>query len=533
MAVPSIDPGAGPTNPLLNKASSLPTLQPTEAMQGSVQDFTASGRPRITLFQIASVADEAPAWPSLQRDQYLDRFWPKEPFLAGAIFSVASRNASHRWELTGPPEQVEWAQQLLVQANFGQGWQDLVMKLTLDLLCSDNGAFIEIIRPARARMPNGYWHDAIKVPDEYGGYTWYAFSREGGMVGPQHDLGFQVVDSPLDLPIGIAHLDSQRCERTGNPEFPVIYTDLRGKRHLLSSHQVIPLSEMPSPREDHYGYGYCAVSRALRLAQTIRDMEVYKHEKISGRFARAIHLTNIDAAIIQDAVDQSEENADNIGLIRYTQPIVAATLDPNARPGLETIELATMPDGFDEESSLRWYVAGLALDLGVDYGFLAPLPGNRLGTGTQAEAAERQAKGKSSRLFINMMEYVINWGGILPRSIVFRFAVPDPYEESERDLAYARRARARSTQITSGEITPQIAAQLAADRGDLAPEYLAQMGYVDLTPIITVSGTDVVVDSRFVPRLDSPCPGSAEEPRPGAVEGPQMQGGASPPSNGE
>ena len=489
----------------------LPQGKLTDAMRGSVRAFDTARPPQISILQIASVADEAPTWPSTERDKYLDRFWPKEPFLAGAIFSVAARNASHRWELTGPAEQVEWAQQLLVQANFGQGWQDFVMKVTLDLLTQDCGAAIEIIRPARARMPDGHWFDAIKLPDEMtGDYTWYAYSRENGQVGPQHELNFQVVDSPLDLPIGIAHLDIQRVERTGNPAFPAIYTDVKGKQHLMSAHQVVLLSEMPSPREARLGWGYSAVTRALRLAQVIRDMEIYKHEKISGRFARAIHLTNIDAGVIQDAVDQAEDNADNIGLIRYSQPIVAATLDPNARPGLETIELATMPDGFDEESSLRWYVAGLALDLGVDYGFLAPLPGNRLGTGTQAEAAERQAKGKSSRLFINQMEYTLNWCGVLPRNVTFKFAVPDPYEESERDRAYARRARARSTQVSSGEITAQVAAQLAADRGDLDPQYLEMMGLADLTPIITASGSDVVHARHFIPR-PLPSPASPEQ----------------------
>ena len=57
----------------------LPQTRPVEAMRGSVREFDAtSGVPRISILQIASVADEAPAWPSLRRDKYLDLFWPKE-----------------------------------------------------------------------------------------------------------------------------------------------------------------------------------------------------------------------------------------------------------------------------------------------------------------------------------------------------------------------------------------------------------------------------------------------------------------------
>ena len=488
---------------------SLPTLHSNSAQRSSVQHFDLVGAPRLTILQIASVADEAPSWPSLLRDQYLDRFWPQEPFLAGAIFSVASRNASFRWEVTGLRRQAAWAQELLSQADFGRGWQSLMMKLTVDLLTQGNGAFLEIIRPARAKLfSSGSSYDAIRAPHpETNTPTWFPYNRRTGkfMYNLRRGKDFSITDSPLDLPVGIAHLDSQKCSRTNDPSRPAYYTDDNGRQHLLSSHQVVPLSEMPSPRKQHHNHQHCAVDRALRLSQIIRDMLIYKHEKVSGRFARAIHLTNIDAEIIQDAVDQSEQNADNKGLIRYSQPIVASTVDPNARASIETIELASLPDGFSEDTSLRWYVAGLALDLGVDYGFLAPLPGNRLGTGTQAETAERQAKGKSSRLFINLMEHTINWGGILPRCTAFRFNTPDPYEESERDRALGRRARSLSILIKAGVITPEVAAQIAADSGDLDPQYLSLMGLADLTPVVTVSGNEMMQCDvrRFMPRIQS------------------------------
>lgn len=495
----------------------VPTL--AGALTDSVQVFDRDDRPRITLLLAASVADEAPAWPSLYRDQYLEKFWPTEPFLAGAVFSVASRNAAFRWELTGPRDQVQWAQRLLSQADFGQGWQSFVMKLSQDLLCCSNGAFIEVIRPARARTKAGVWYDAVRTPDpDSGEFKWFIYDRHSGEIdfGRKQERDFTVTDSPVDLPVGLGTLDSQRCVRTGDPAYPVIYTDILGVPHQLAAHQVVPLAEMPSPRKEHYGQQYCAVDRVLRAAQIIRDMEIYKHEKVSGRFARAVHLTNIDADAIQDAIRQADENADNSGLLRYSQPIVAATLDPNAKASHDTIELASMPDGFSEDESLRWYVAALADGFGVDYGFLAPLPGNKLGTGTQAETADRQAKGKSSRLFINLIEHAINWRGILPCETVFKFNTPDPYEESEKDRALGRRARSLSILVQAGIVTPEIAAQIASDDGDLSPQYLAQMGLADLTPIITVSSNDVVCDTReFTPRNVPPSLPPEQPSRPG------------------
>lgn len=486
----------------------LPPLRPTTAMRESVQTFLPPDvTPRMTIFQIASHADEAPPWWSPDRDYYLDNFWPTEPYLSGCIFSVASRNASYRYELTGHRRKVAWAQQLFAQSDFGLGWHDLMMKLTQDYLVCGNGGWIEIIRPARALTKSGTSYYAIRdYHPETGEMAWFAYDDHSGKINYHWKQGddFTITDDPLDLPVGIAHKDSLRMTRTNDPAYPAIYRDQFGRDHLMSMHQIMSFEEMPSPREEMNRVQHSAVDRSLILAQTLRDMLTYKHEKISGRFARAIHLTNIDADTIQDAVDQANENADNKGLMRYSQPIIAATLDPNAQPRVDTIELASLPDGFDEETAMRWYVAGLAMDFGVDFGFLAPLPGNKLGTSEQAEQAARQAKGKSSRLFLNLMEYKFNFSGILPRDVYFRFAVPDPYEESERDRALARRARSLSTLIQSQIITPEIGAQLLADWGDLDPQYLAQMGLGDLTPIVTVGGAEPVppaLPRHFVPAV--------------------------------
>lgn len=497
----------------IQTTNTLPKLSDRIIRRRTVHEFpdTLGGPSGTLIFQIASAADEAPIWWNPARDSYLDKFWPTEPFLSGTIFSIASRNAGFRYEFTGPAEQVTWSQQLLAQADFGRGWQSFIMKVTLDLLTMDNGAFIEIIRPARARTKTRLY-DAIKhLHPETDEYVWHAYDRHTGEVYSPDALDFKVTDSVLDLPIGLAHLDSRRCTRTGNPTYPVVYTDLTGNQHKLAEHQVITLEEMPSPREEWYNVQHSFVTRALRLAQILRDMLIYKHEKVSGRFARAIQLTNIDPRVIQDAIDQSNATADTKGLTRYMQPIVAATIDPNSKPGVETIELASMPAGFDEETAMRWYIAGLALTGGVDYGFLAPLPGNKLGTGMQVETQERQARGKSSRLFLNTLQYVFNYSGILPRNVTLRFAIADPYEESEKDRALARRARARSTQIKSGEITPEIATQIAADVGDIDPKYLPMMGLADLTPIITVGGNEPVQKvAHYIPR-QLPLPSMSEE----------------------
>lgn len=488
--------------------------------KASVREFVERG-PSFAI-RLTIAADEAPSWWTPRRDIYLRKFWPSEPFLAGAIYSIASRNASFRYEFTGPERQVKKCQEMFAQADLGDGWQSMMMKLTIDLLTQDNGSCLEVIRPARARtksLAGGKWLEAVKI-----GHDGWSVILPDNHLASLDGYDYELKDSPVDLPIGIAHLDAGRITRTGDPDYPVTYRDLKGAAHKLSWWQVITFEDMPSPNEEMLGVGYSFVTRILRLAQTLRDIEVLKGEKAAGRFAGRIYLTNVGGDAVQDAIEESKEAADNRGLTRYMPPIIASTLAPGEIPGVATIDLASLPEGFNEEETLRWYIAGLALGGGTDYGFLAPLPGKGLGTSAQSETQERQARGKSSRLFMKMIEHKFNYSGILPRSVEFKFQEVDPQEEAETEAAKQNRAKTRALRIESGEINPQIARQMAADDGDLEQKYLELLGEEDLTPEVTVTDTDK-------PESDKPKakPEAAVEAEPAATETPpesQEKGGS-------
>jgi len=452
---------------------------------------TGWGGSQVFLFQMALRADEAPMWWTVERDAWLRSFWSTAPFLPGVIYSIATRNAAFRFEFTGPDAQVQYAKDLTAQADLGAGWQSFIMKLTQDLLTQDNGAFIEVIRPARVRTEKGLLQ-AVKALDKDGEMSWHKVWRN--QLLPIDLEEYKIEDSQQDPPLGIAHLDAGRCQRTGDIDYPVIYRDRKNKKHKLAWWQVITLEDMPSPIEDMNDVGFCAVSRILRAAQILRDVSVYKQEKISGRFAGSVWLTNVDATRITDAVKQAKTNADQLGLSRYMPPIIASVLDPKADPKALEIALASLPDGFDEEIALRWYITEVALGTGVDYTYLAPLPGQGLGTASQVETMARQTKGKSSRLFMAMLEFKFRYHGLLPGDVSMEFVEVDAEEEETRDAAAERRAKTRSTRILSGEINPQIARQIAVDDGDLNPDYLEQISEEDVTPELTESPEEEATD---------------------------------------
>jgi len=389
------------------------------------------------IIQLAIAADDIPQWGTtpVVRDKKLREFWVTEPLLASAVYGVTIRNASFAWEVVGsdpskpnPKYTVSRVTEILKRSNRGKGWQDLMLKTCTDLYCTDNGAF---------------WH-LIRKQDR--------------------------PDSPV---LNITHLDSARCLRTGDPKYPVIYTDRMGREHILRWYEVVTIEEFPSPVEEMYGMQVCAVSRCLRAAQILRDIAVYKHEKVSGAWTRSVHfISNVTQSAIENAVDLAEEQNLNRGLYRYSQPVVIAGLDPKNPISHAQVDLASLPDAFDEETTFKWYIAQLALAFGVDYQEFAPLMSGNLGSSQQAEILHLKTRGKGPALIMTVLENVLNDHGILPNNVIFRFKEQDVRTEREKADTKFARAKQRSMMLRSGEIDEEAARQLAVEDGDI-PEWMA------------------------------------------------------------
>jgi len=303
-------------------------------------------------------------------------------------------------------------------------------KVSADLYTQDNGAFIEVIRDGK------------------------------GAAAPF---------------LGLAHLDAGRCIRTGNKEYPVIYTDREGNQHKMAWYQIVDLTDMPSPVETMNGMQMCAVSRVLRAGQIMRDVAMRTQEKLTGRFAGALHIVSgITMKMIQDAMVQAQEESQTRGRMRYQPPVIAGTLDPSAEVKVATIPLADIPESWNSEEERKWFIAVLALGFGCEYQDLAPLPGGNLGTSQQSEVLHLKAKGRGPELFQKLITHHLNFR-VLPQNVTFKFDERD--FESERIEAGIKKDRAEAIKIyiESGAVTPEVARQIMEDDGDLKHEYLEMM----------------------------------------------------------
>ena len=411
---------------------------------------TLPGTPVIgnLVISVASAADTILPWGSSfpTRDSQLRAFWPTEPYFASALFTTVSQYTAFSWSLSGPPRTVRFSQEMFNNCQLGEGWESLLEPFLIDYFTQDNGAFIEIVRTE---------------------------------------------DDPRAPVIALNHLDSAKCDRTGRHTEPVIYTDRNGRRHTLKWFNVIAMSEFPSPIEEAHGVGYCALTRVLRGAQIMRDIGVVKQEKAGGRFTRQVHLVSgVQTRIIEDAMQQKQAAADTAGLLRYIQPLIVASLDPTSRVSKETIDLASIPEEYKESEALEAYITLVALAFGGDYQSYAPLPGGGLGSASQSKIMNMKSRGKGPGLFMKRIERLFNFHGILPRSVTFAYGQQDMAQQME--LTEVRRSRAleREIRIRSGEITTEVARQIAVDAGDLDERYLIMMQEENATQEIIGDDTE-------------------------------------------
>lgn len=404
------------------------TTFPEEALRRSKQEFPPAGEQFTgisTIFtaMLANVGNRITPWGLSQklRDQQLREFWPTEPFLAGALYGVSIRNASFEWEIEGPTKLETALTDMLNGAIAGSdfGWMPFITKTSQDFLSQDNGMFVELIRDPTVDV-------ASKFKDE---------------------------KAPI---IGIAHLDANRCQRTGNPKTPVIYQDRQEKQHKLRWWEVMMVNDYPSAIETMNGVGYSCVTRTLIMAQIMYSISTFKDEKIGGRFFQQIHLISGPAKQeILDVMAGDEEKADNEGLLRFIKPAIVVSLDPEKPISKETIELAGLPDGFEFDTDLKWYITNIALNAGIDYQDLAPLPTGNIGSGEQSEILHRKSRGKGPAYWMELMQTNFSNYGIIPKPAKLVFKVKDVAEEMEQAEMRTKIAEEAAILVRSGIMTPK------------------------------------------------------------------------------
>ncbi len=409
-------------------------------------------------------------WWSPSRDISLREFWmlPGNDILQGAISSMVKWGTTLPWLLEGPKRSIPKFQSMLSESEFGQGWSTLITKTLIDYYTQDKGATWELI-------------------------------GEGDPSGP--------LEGPV---MGIAHLDSQYVQPTGDVVYPIVFLNSKdASQHKIHATRVVRFVDMVSPNEMMNGVGYCAVSRVIASSQVLLKLAQFKNEKLSDMpQAGLLLLNNIMPSQWEDATSDHERGRRKLGHEIWSNIMTLFSIDPAQPATANFVDFASIPEGFDELQSTNIYVNIVALAFGVDPREFWPMSGGSLGSASETTIMSQKAKGKGKGDIISMFERSINWN-ILPENIHFTFDNQDD-EEDERK---ARINSQKTSTIMSMFVPDMIAAgleppvsvlelrQMLADNVDYFKEEFLE---ADLTDKEEVTDTEKAWKVDYKGKLYSP-----------------------------
>lgn len=441
-------------------------LEPLEPIQQkSIEDelsLTVQERARqevepgtgVGYMLLSQVGALAPPWWSEARDNYLSREWPRCPLFAGGVYNIAAKLATIHpiIEPRDPSskmqrDQAERATIALYEGSeFGRGWLEFASKWFPERWSNDNGAFAEVLG---------------------------AGPKDGPIIG---------------MPVGLANLDSHRCTRTGNPVWPVLYTQAgTGKRFKLHYTRVIFSSQLPSGRDEMNGVGLSWFSRALDIAQSIVDDLTFKTEKLGRRPKRGILVgKKISLAQIQTAFTMADEAADNAGMKRISMMPVVAN-ETAADVGIDLVDLASMPDGFSWESdvTIAMYIIALTGGFPVRWMWPATAAG-----ATKADALlQHMATAMSGaahelgtlQLLLggSDMGMIHRSGKFLPPTLKMRFDIQDDWMDQVQAEIQNTRAMRYERNIVDGAVTIRVTREQMLQNQEITEAQFRQMELED------------------------------------------------------
>lgn len=331
-----------------------------------------------------------PAWGTREREKVLRRFYRHEYNWLGqsAFAGLIKKVQATPWEIKGK-RRVDYFADVLRRADFGRGWDALLSKVILDYLRQDGGGYIEMIAPGNPRRP------------------------------------------PTGPVTGIAPLDSLACVPTGDPEFPVLYTNTDGTLHLLHHTRVFQLVDQPDGDQNIPGYGMCALSRAISIVARQILSGRYVEQKLDDKPPPGIvAATNLNESQRQQALANymREQSADDRPPWGKTMWMYGT--DPEHPVGLEYTTFSQAPDSWSFVEYNNLDVNAWALALGVDVQELWQLSGGSLGSGQQSQILHAKSQGKTYGGLLTAIERALNQ--MLPDTLEFEFKRRDPFEAQER-----------------------------------------------------------------------------------------------------
>lgn len=360
------------------------------------------------------------------RDMILRSTILHEDFWSGALAKAVTKQAAKSFDVKG--RGAARYQEMLLGWG-GDGYVPARERGMMDFLCTNNGEFWEIVRVSNAR-------------------------------------GARI--------IGLVHLDSLCCIRTGDPQIPVVFVDLKGAYHALKYYEVLQLVDQPDPSSASLGIGHCATERAYHQIYKLSAIEQYLREKVTGSGANVVDFVQGIAELqMRNSLDAARSEQQGRGAAYYQGHILVPIL-AQTPIDIKSINLRELPDGFDREKELDIAQLSYALALGLDPQEINPRLVGRgaLGIGAQSNVLEEKQHSAGPLITHDkQMTHLLNeW--ILPGSVTYTFTERDLRDEQARATVMLTREQALNSKVMNGELTPAQALQITVEADEAPREFL-------------------------------------------------------------
>lgn len=274
------------------------------------------------------------------------------------------------------------------QAIFNRNWEGLIPKSVKDYFRHDGGTWVEFIAPGDPRYP------------------------------------------PLGGVVGFNVLDSLRVYPTGNPIYPAIYYDLKGRMHLLHRTRVVQMVDNEESEEDLAGYGECALSRCIAPVSREILMNRYIEQKLDDKPLPGIMTAkNANQSTVQAAIAkmETERETDSGGI--WGRVMWLYSLDPAESIEVAHTSFSSAPELFNYVEYTNLIAKQLAAGIGVDIQDFWELSSAGIGSGSQSVILAQKSRGKAIGRLLKAFERMFNLA--LPIGTEFRWQYRDPQEDEE------------------------------------------------------------------------------------------------------
>lgn len=429
---------------------------------------------------LVDTGDTLPPWWSPSRDKRLYQMMINSNHLSGLAYTALTKLANIPLQFIARDRnitsQVDRAEvfSMMVRgvSEGGEGLRMAMKRFILDYLVTDNGGFMEV-------------------------------------------MGDGPADGPImGMPWGVRHLESQRCRRTGDMEYPVGYIDPGdGKRYKLHFSRVIYMSQMTMGLTSRNGVGLSSVSRSHLLGEVLSGQILYKLEKMGRRPGTKLFVGDgISAEQMISAFMAANTLQDNLGLEHFGMNVYIGGQAVSVTPH----DLNNF-DPFDEETGTLMAMYAIAYSWGLKIQDIWPVSGSR----ASDQISNMQSRGRLPADFIADLQEQMEFKLCPP------FIKPVFYEQDdEQEMMQANISdiRSRSVARTSEYEIIDASAQrrIMMENNEITrEEFIRQQlaeGYLeDGSPVATLFYSDDKIISKLLRLPDVANPLLFEENDPAVV----------------